>query len=253
MKIKILANYALNGNNFCFFNNHYNPYRVENKSKNSHKLCRCKTESGLTLIELLIAMAVGSIIIAAIYSVYISQVRSQATQRAALEMQQGLRAALTIMELEIRTAGVDPLGTAGARVLVADVDEFHFTRDIGGRVVDGMDQFDGDTDDPNENVRYAVNTNGDLGRDTGNSGILMPLLDNVDAINFVYLDRMGEPIVTPVATEALDAIRQVQITVVERYGQSQGGLLRAVVDNNVYENQQGDDVHSLLRGSRVGK
>jgi type IV pilus assembly protein PilW len=182
---------------------------------------------------------VGSIIIAAIYSAYITQVRGMATQRAALEMQQGLRGALTIMEREIRTAGVDPSGSAGAQILTAAAAEFHFTRDVGGMVVDGMDQFDGNAAGPNENIRYAISA-GNLGRQTGGGGGLQSLLDNVDALNFVYLNREGEVIPAPVADTA--AIRQVQVTLVARYGLSQGALLRAVTDTTVYRNRQGEEI-----------
>jgi type IV pilus assembly protein PilW len=235
---QILSGDALNNQKFGFFNFFSNLHRVESGAKPNRKLSLFKTDSGMTLIELLVTLAVGSIIIAAIYSIYISQVQGQATQRAALEMQQGLRAALTIMDREIRTGGVDPLGTAGAEIIVADVDVFHFTHDIGGRIVDGMDQFDGDTDDQNEDIQYAINDSGHLGRATGGSGILQPLLDNVDALNFVYLDRAGNRLNTPITGNDRNRIRQVQVTVVVRYGSSQGGLLRAVTDTNVYRNQQ---------------
>jgi type IV pilus assembly protein PilW len=200
----------------------------------------------MTLIELLVTLAVGSIIIAAIYSIYISQVQGQATQRAALEMQQGLRAALTIMEREIRTAGADPMGTAEAGILIAEDKEFHFTHDIRGDEGTELPS-DGDTDDPNENIRYKINTSNNLGRETcrpspKGCSKLQPLLDDVDALNFVYLDRAGNRLSTPITGNNRNRIRQVQVTVVVRYGQSQGGLLRAVTDNNVYRNQQGDEI-----------
>jgi type IV pilus assembly protein PilW len=193
---------------------------------------------GMTLIELLIAMAVGSIIMAAIYTVYISQVQGQATQEAALEMQQGLRAALSIMEREIRTAGADPSNAAGAGIITAEVDQFHFTHDITGGDDFGMDSFDGRTDGPNENIRYAINNAGHLGRDTG--GGLQSVLENVDALNFVYLNRTGNVMAAPVTGLARNNIRKVQVTIVTRYGMSRRGMLRAHTDTTVYRNQQGD-------------
>jgi type IV pilus assembly protein PilW len=237
---QILAGDALNNQKFCFFNFFSDFHWVKRGAKQKRKLSLFKTDSGMTLVELLVTLAVGSIIIAAIYSIYISQVQGQATQRAALEMQQGLRAAMTIMDREIRTAGVDPLGTAGAEIIVADVDAFHFTRDIAGLVVDGMEQFDGDTEDENEDIRYGINTNNHLGREIGGSGGLASLLDNVDVLNFVYLDRAGNRLTTPITGNNRNRIRQVQVTVVVRYGSSQGGLLRAVTDTSVYRNQQGE-------------
>lgn len=207
-------------------------------AKRKHPLRILKKSQGVTLIELLIALAVGSIVIAAIYSVYITQVRGQLTQQAALEMQQGLRAALTIMEQEIRTAGADPMGAAGAGIIIANNEEFHFTHDIRG-IAEG-DPPNGNINDPQENIRYAINMNGNLGRETGGGGGLQSILDNVDALNFVYLDRAGNTIATPVDANDLNNIRQVQITIVVRYGQSQRGLLTRVTDTNVYRNQQGE-------------
>lgn len=234
----IISGDALNRHNRCFLNSHSEFIQEEKGSSPNQKLSLFKKDSGMTLIELLVTLAVGSIIIAAIYSIYISQVQGQATQRAVLEMQQGLRSALTIMDREIRTAGADPMGTAGAEILIASNSEFHFTHDIRGDEPELPS--DGDIDDPNENIRYGINTNDHLGREMGGAGGLQSLLDNVDALNFVYLDRAGNVIDTPVAPEDLNTIRQVQVTVVVRYGQSQGGLLRAVTDNNVYRNQQGE-------------
>lgn len=206
--------------------------------------------SGMTLIELLIALAIGSIITAAIYTVYISQAQGQATQEAALEMQQGLRAALSFMGREIRSAGADPSGAAGAGIITAEADQFRFTRDITGGDDFGMDTFDGDTDDENEDIRYAINpVNGHLGRETcrpAGCGDLQSILDNVDALNFVYLDRAGNVMGAPVLGLARNDIRQVQVTIVARYGLSQRGMLRANTDTTVYRNQQPGNAGIIL-------
>ncbi len=203
-------------------------------------------DSGMTLVEVLTALVIGSIVSAAIYTVHQSQVKGQAVQEAMLEMQQGVRAALSIMEREIRTAGADPTGNAGAQILLATSGQLRFTRDVVGRTVDNMQQFDGDTGDPDEDIRYAINTQGHLGRDTCNPacGNLQSIIDNIDALNFVYLNRAGDVIALPVTGDALNDIRQVQITIVARYGQSDRGMLTAVTDNNVYRNQQDDVVLS---------
>jgi type IV pilus assembly protein PilW len=240
MKKQICSEYFLGSRDLCFLNPHFKLFRWKKRTRENRQSFGLQSDSGMTLLELLITIAVGAIITAAIYSIYVSQVQGQATHIAALEMQQGLRAALTIMEREIRTAGLDPSGTAGAEIIVADVDVFRFTRDIGGRIVDGMDQFDGDTEDTNEDIRYGINTNNHLGRETGGSGGLQSLLDNVDVLNFVYLDRRGNRLDTPITGNDRSRIRQVQVTIVARYGRSQGGLLRAVTDTTIYRNQQGD-------------
>ena len=68
---------------------------------------------GFTLTELMIAMAVGSIIMAVIYSTYQAQQKSYTTQQVAVEMQQNIRAAISLMKREIRMAGYDPLAADG--------------------------------------------------------------------------------------------------------------------------------------------
>ena len=68
---------------------------------------------GFTLIEIMIAMVVGSIIMAVIYSTYQAQQKSYTTQHLAVEMQQNIRSAISLMKREIRMAGYDPLADDG--------------------------------------------------------------------------------------------------------------------------------------------
>ena len=60
---------------------------------------------GVTLIELLIALVLSSILIAAIYRVFISQQRSYVVQEQVVDMQQNMRASISRMMSEIRMAG----------------------------------------------------------------------------------------------------------------------------------------------------
>ena len=60
---------------------------------------------GFTLIELCVAMVIASFIMAAIYSVYRAQTQSHRTQQLVVEMQQNMRAAMYLLEREIRMAG----------------------------------------------------------------------------------------------------------------------------------------------------
>jgi type IV pilus assembly protein PilW len=61
----------------------------------------------------MIAMVVGSIIMAVIYSTYQAQQKSYTTQHLAVEMQQNIRSAISLMKREIRMAGYDPLADDG--------------------------------------------------------------------------------------------------------------------------------------------
>ena len=64
-----------------------------------------KTHEGFTLVELMIAVAISSIILTAIYQMFIGQRKSYSLQNDIAEMQQTVRASETMMVREIRMAG----------------------------------------------------------------------------------------------------------------------------------------------------
>jgi type IV pilus assembly protein PilW len=107
-----------------------------------------KKRNGFTLIELMVALAISSIVMAGIFSVYWAQTKSQRKQQQLVERQQNLRAALFLMERDIRLAGYDPTKTNIAGIEDAKTDTLQFTMNIGGGDSDGIDNdFDGLTDE----------------------------------------------------------------------------------------------------------
>jgi len=68
---------------------------------------RNKNNYGFTLIELMIAMVIASIVAAAIMMAFDSQQKTQVNQQLVVEMQQDARAALYLMQQDIRMAGYD--------------------------------------------------------------------------------------------------------------------------------------------------
>ncbi len=65
-------------------------------------------QRGVTLAEIMIAMAVAAILLAGIYTVFVSQQRIGSDQQRVVDMQQNLRSTLTLLQSEIRMAGFDP-------------------------------------------------------------------------------------------------------------------------------------------------
>ena len=220
-------------------------------------------KKGFTLIEILVALAISGVVMTAIYSSYRNQVSSHTTQQRIVDMQQNIRGGLTMMEREIRMAGYDPTENAGARILIANRAELQFQMDITGGETDNIDNDndgtvdeadeesygDGDTNDPNETVRYVLNNDANedgiadgtpchLGRDTG--GGRQPAADNIDALNFVYLDASGNVLSTPVSNP--NNIRTIQVTMVAREGTRVPVLSYKTTDNRTYQNQQGQVV-----------
>jgi len=122
---------------------------------------------------------------------------------------------------------IDPTGNAGAGIVTANANSISFTEDIRGDA-DGSDP-DGATNDPNESIAYALSNN-NLVRNTGGGNQVVA--ENIDALDFVYLDENGNP------TATLTDIRSVEITIVARIGRA----LRATKNNNLYYNQQGTQI-----------
>ena len=193
-------------------------------------------KNGFTLVELLVAMAVASILGVIFAAAYAAQVRGSNAQEVTTDMNQNARAAMEIMTQEIRMAGLDPTEDANARIITANVSELSFTLDRG----DGAtNEPDGDVNDPNENIRYALNADGHLGRDTG--GGLQPLCRNVEVLNFVYLDEDNNVLGAPVA-DTRD-IRAIELTIVARAETDSRGALRGSYTNNdTYFNLQNNVV-----------
>jgi prepilin-type N-terminal cleavage/methylation domain-containing protein len=88
-------------------------------------------KSGFSLVELLMALSISSIILVAIYSVFSITNKNFTTQNVAANAQQSLRSAIGLMARDIRHAGLDPVDTDNFGFELADnglVDETNFER-----------------------------------------------------------------------------------------------------------------------------
>ncbi len=161
-----------------------------------------KTKAGFSLVELMVAMAVSGVVLASIYQVYSTQLKTYTTQQQIVEMQQNMRAILYLMERDIRMAGYAPeggLGGAGNPIFsIARDDDLQYNIDITGGQSDTIDNdgdgetdeadeaafSDGDSDDAGEIVRYQM-SGGQLLR----NGEMVA--DNIDSLTLTYLDAGG--------------------------------------------------------------
>ncbi len=222
---------------------------------------------GFTLVELLVAMALSSIILGIIYATYQAQLKSQMTQQQVVEMQQNARAAMFALEREIRLAGYDPTESGVPQITSAQTGSITFTMDINNGADDdldgnidefnewGMPNVDGDVNDNLEQITYR------LSNDAGGDGIAdglncnlqrqhwdgaaMQTADialNIDTLNFAYLDADGNNLIVGSAVPAgqLADIRSMQISIVARAGKNHRyGLPNQTLDDKDYMNQQG--------------
>jgi type IV pilus assembly protein PilW len=168
---------------------------------------------GFSLIEILISIAISSIIIIVIYQLFDNQQRVYLTQDHVVKMQQNLRAGLYLMTKELRTAGFDPLDT-GRFGFVSDFDPPNdiFAQDIDYAVDDNIIAFTIDDNEDgiiqandNEQIAYRLNTsNNTLERYSATRKQWEPMAVNVDALNFVYLDRNGNIATNPANIHAIE-------------------------------------------------
>ena len=100
-------------------------------------------KNGFTLVEMLTALAVATIVMGGVYTMYFTQTKSHSTQQAVVDMQQGIRLAIFLMEKEIRMAGYDPTDSIGPGIISAQRASITFSMDITGGESDGKDN-DGD-------------------------------------------------------------------------------------------------------------
>ena len=204
------------------------------------KTKRSLNEQGFTIIELLVSMAVFLLAIGAIYSTFQAQHKSYLMQQEVAAMQQNLRAAMFYMQREIRMAGCDPLGTAGAGIVTKNSDSISFTEDVRGDSA-GSDP-DGALDDPNEDITYNLDDSDGDGVDDELDRNNQTVAQNIDALNFVYLDANG------IETAVLADIRSVEITIVARISRP----LRDSPNNREYFNQRNTQILSA-QGDRYSR
>jgi prepilin-type N-terminal cleavage/methylation domain-containing protein len=186
-------------------------------------------DRGFTLVELLIAMAVGMIVLGAVYALFIVQNKHLANQEQLAELHQNARIAMDMMVREISMAGynqtTDPAtitavncckgtttasNTPCAGITNVAADTISFVADINGN-----GNTTAGTANPNENIvydRYHSTTSPagvySLGRTSNNSK--QPVIEYLDLLSFSYHDKDGSP------PANLGKIRRVKITIVTR-------------------------------------
>ena len=156
-------------------------------------------DSGFTVIELLIAMAMTGMILAAIFTFAIVQRQSFATQEQVSQMVQAARAAMVLLTHDIDSAGYNPTNAAFSGVTY-DASQLQLQADLDG---------DGSTDDAEEHIIYTYDASTrQLLRNTGDGD--EPLASHITEFTWQYLDANGNP------TTVSATIRQLRITITAR-------------------------------------
>ncbi len=145
---------------------------------------------GFTVIEILMALAIMSIAFGTIYKSFQHINRSYTTENVKANVQQGARISVEFMVHDIRLAGLDPLGSAGAGIAndvpLPTSSEIRIRSDVNydGQIVDS---------DPFELIEYKL-----VGNKLRQKNHIdeVTMLENVTALNFTFLDADDNPTTT---------------------------------------------------------
>ncbi|MDP6395421.1 MAG: prepilin-type N-terminal cleavage/methylation domain-containing protein [Desulfobacterales bacterium] len=157
-------------------------------------------KNGFTLVELLVAMAVTLIVVAALVSVFTVQNKYFTRQSEIVEIQEDVRSGLQMMISELTMAGYDPTKTSGAGMISADTNIIQFSQDLEGN---------GDILDPHEDIEYTYDAiDQQLTRNS------QPLAENIQALAFKYYDENNVELTSgpPLIPADLANVRRIVVT-----------------------------------------
>lgn len=211
--------------------------------------------NGYTLIELLVALALGALTIVWVYRIFASQQQLHLGQQRTVQLQQNLRATLQRMAEEIRMAGYDPKATGAFGFLhqpdpgnpdygrATATEAIAFTTDADG---------DGTLDSSDlEQVGFRLNVTQDGSALDGTAGHVpdhvlrkfscgavawQPFAQDIEAVRFVYFDHAGTIVPEADLPRRLTDIRSVQISLVGRHTKQE----KNYTNRNGYRDPQGD-------------
>ena len=173
-------------------------------------------ERGFTLVEMIMAMALGMVVLSAVIGVFQLHQHAIVVQEQTIEAIQTVRAAMDMICREARMAGYNPTG-APFHGIVYQAGVLHIFADVRGDFAN--DPPDGDTNDANEDIIYRYDPKKrQITRNTG--GGHQPFAENIEAFSVVHLDHQGK------TTQSTEHIRQIRISITARVAR-QGLILQA--------------------------
>lgn len=150
---------------------------------------------GFTLVEMLISLVVLGIVGFSMVNLFRFQHRASVRQNEGVRATQNARAGLDMLARDLKNAGYDPLGTAGATIVTAEPDTVSWTADLNG---------DGDVSDfgasGDEAVTYFFQADSNaVVREV--QGVRARVADGVTSLTFTFLDGDGNPVTDPADAE----------------------------------------------------
>lgn len=226
-----------------------------------HPRDRRNKQQGFTLTELLVAMAMVGIVMAAVYSTYKSQQDTYVAQEQVAEMQQNLRASLYQMARDLRMAGFNPQRSPNVGGFVSQLpdDGVGDTTTDATNIAFTVDQNANgaiDLNDNDEQIAYRLD-NATLQKFRVSDDTWITVADDIDALDFVYLDPSGTDITANVIANPtslyaatnlpyIDSIRSIEVSVVARTG----NFDQSFPGTPAFNNQQGNQILAAQSDNR---
>ncbi len=181
-------------------------------------------KKGFTAIEMLISLAILSMTLGSIYSLYVSFIRTCTKEGVKINVQQSVRSSLDMMIRDIRIAGLDPEGTGDFGIVAVTPQRIQFTadRDMDGEL-DDADATDGIDAPDMEFMAYEYDGNSTLRmslyKANGNLEISDTMVENVTDLTFSYFNSNDD------TTSNLDDIRTVGIRLTIQKPSGRDGMI----------------------------
>jgi type IV pilus assembly protein PilW len=160
--------------------------------------------SGFTLVEMMVAIAIGMIVIASVAGTFSAQTRQNKAEEEIAQMHQNVRGAMDLMTRELMQAGYKASG-ASVTGVTYNAAQLLMQADVN---VDGtIDTGSGSL----EYITYAWDSgNLRITRQLGSGGTAETVADNITACAFTYKDA------SDATTTTSSAIRKVTISITGR-------------------------------------
>jgi len=195
-----------------------------------------KDKGGFTIAELMVVLAMLSIVIAAIYGVFASVNRTGTDNEVTAEVMQKMRTSIEFLEQDIRMAGLDRFSSANAGIEVATATNLRFTadRNMDG-VINTANLADGIQEIDLERITYAYDADSARLRQCISEGTIddwETVAEDVDSFQFSYLGADDNLLSFPI--DDLSDISTVQLVMTIEQPAGRAGPVRRTLNRRIY-------------------
>ena len=164
-----------------------------------------KNTAGFTLTEMMVAMAIGMVVIASVTGTFTAQTRQNNAEEQISQMHQNVRGAIDMITRDLMQAGYKAPGGSVTGVTYSNSTPTSLTiqadLDVNGTI-------DNTSNTTIEYINYAFDsTNHQITRKLGSGGTANLVADNITAFNVSYYDGNGA------TTSTSSSVRKVTISI----------------------------------------